>query len=367
MAALQVELGSRSYPIRIGTGLLSDRDSWAEVRDRRPLLVTDAHVAQHHLVPLQCALGLGPEECLILAAGEDQKNWSNVEKILDWLLASRCSRDGVLVALGGGVIGDMVGFAAAIYQRGVDFIQVPTTLLAQVDSSVGGKTGINHVRGKNMIGAFHQPRAVIADLQTLRTLPGRELRAGIAEIIKYGMLADLRFFEWLEQNLPKLLALDMEALGHAIYRSCELKAGIVAQDERETVSGGPRALLNLGHSFGHAIETHTAYTQWLHGEAVATGLCMAADLSARLGWLPAADAGRCAALIEQAGLPVRPPADMRPGDFQRLMRLDKKVAAGQLRLVLMKKLGTAALTADFDATALDQTLAHFTGPTESCA
>lgn len=361
MQSLQVQLGARAYPIFIGPGLLSQASSWAKVRGRKLRLVTDAHVAPHYLAPVQQALAIAADDCLVLPAGEEQKNWNSIEAIMDWLLASRCGRDGVLVALGGGVIGDMVGFAAAIYQRGVEFIQVPTTLLAQVDSSVGGKTGINHARGKNMIGAFHQPLAVIADTRTLLTLPVRELRAGLAEIIKYGMLADGTFFGWLEENLAALLALDGDALAHAIYRSCELKADIVARDERETLSGGPRALLNLGHTFGHAIETYTGYRQWLHGEAVATGLCMAADLSARLGWLTAAEAERCIALIDRAGLPVRPPASMRPEEFRRLMSLDKKVAAGQLRLVLMRGLGNAVLSAEFDDSALQQTLLHFTG------
>ena len=361
MKQLRVSLGERSYPIRIGAGLLADPSAFAEARAREVRVVTDAHVAAQHLQPVLGSLSLGAERALILPAGEAQKTWSSVEAIIDWLLASRFGRDGLLVALGGGVIGDLTGFAAAIYQRGVDFVQVPTTLLAQVDSSVGGKTGINLTRGKNLVGAFHQPRAVIADTQTLRTLPPRELLAGLAEVIKYGMLGDAALFEWLETNLARLLALEPEPLSHAICRSCEIKAGIVARDEREAVSGGPRALLNLGHTFGHAIETHTGYTQWLHGEAVATGLCMAADLSLRLGWLGAEEARRCMELISRAGLPVRPPAGMAAGDFRRLMSVDKKVAGGKLRLVLMRSLGEAVLSADFNAAALDASLAHFTG------
>lgn len=360
MQTLWVELGTRTYPIRVGPGLLTDVSAFPETEKRKLRVVTDQQVAGIYLESLRQTLGLSADEVMVLPPGEAQKNWTNVEKIIDWLLATRFSRDGLLIALGGGVIGDMVGFAASIYQRGIEFIQVPTTLLAQVDSSVGGKTGINHARGKNMIGAFHQPRAVIADTDTLKTLPQRELQAGIAEIIKYGMLADAEFFQWQEQNLDRLLALDASVLTHAIRRACKIKADIVAQDEREIVSGGPRALLNLGHTFGHAIETHTGYTQWLHGEAVATGLCMAADLSARLGWISSADAQRCTVLIARAGLPTRPPAGMRAEDFHQLMSLDKKVTSGQLRLVLMRKLGAAVLSGDFAAPALEATLAHFT-------
>jgi 3-dehydroquinate synthase len=359
---LTVELADRSYPIRIGAGLLGDAAQYAEVGGRRLKLVTDENVARHYLADVLTALNLKEEDALVLPAGEEQKSWGNAERVLDWLLASRLNRDGCLVALGGGVIGDMAGFAAAIYQRGIDFIQIPTTLLAQVDSSVGGKTGINHPRGKNMIGAFHQPRLVLADIASLRTLPQRELLAGIAEVIKYGMLADSDFFKWQEQHLYALLALDPDALSKAIYRSCELKARIVAQDERESVSGGagPRALLNLGHTFGHAIETWTGYTQWLHGEAVATGLCMAADLSARLGWMSTKDADRCVKLVDRAGLPTKPPAGMRPDDFVELMGHDKKVAAGKIRLVLMRGIGLAVVSGDFDGKAFQGTLAHFT-------
>jgi len=359
--SLHVELADRSYPIRIGTGLLAETRHYAEVEGRRLKLVTDDNVAPLYLEHVLKALNLKEEDVLILPAGEDQKSWGNAERVLDWMLASRLNRDGVLVALGGGVIGDMTGFAAAVYQRGIDFIQIPTTLLAQVDSSVGGKTGINHPRGKNMIGAFHQPRLVLADITTLRTLPQRELLAGIAEIIKYGMLADSDFFKWLEQRLDDLLILDTDALTKAIYRSCELKARIVAQDERESLAGGagPRALLNLGHTFGHAIETYTGYTQWLHGEAVATGLCMAADLSARLGWMTAKDAERCVKLVARAGLPTKPPAGMKPDEFLELMGHDKKVAAGKLRLVLMRGIGLAVVSGDFDRAALQATLEHF--------
>lgn len=357
MRTLNVELGDRSYPIRIGAGLLSDRAQFAELENRKIKIVTDANAGRRYLPTLLYTLALTPEDVLVLPAGETQKTWTSAEKILDWLLASNFGRDGVLIALGGGVIGDMAGFCAALYQRGIDFVQVPTTLLSQVDSSVGGKTAVNHPRGKNMIGAFHQPKAVIADINTLKTLPPRELASGLAEVIKYGMLADAEFLKWIEQNLDKMLALDAEALTKAIYRSCELKARIVAQDERES---GPRALLNLGHTFGHAIETFTGYSEWLHGEAVAVGLCMAADMSTQMGWLTVDDALRCTALIQRAGLPTRPPEGMTPEDFLELMGHDKKVANGKLRLVLLRKLGVSVLSADFDEKALQATLKHFT-------
>lgn len=360
MRTLNVELGDRRYPIRIGQELLSDIAQFPETKGRRLKVVCDEHLAQLYLPQLLTTLNLSLVDALVLPAGEAQKSWDNAEKILDWLLANHLARDGMVVALGGGVIGDMAGFCAALYQRGVDFIQIPTTLLAQVDSSVGGKTAVNHPRGKNMIGAFHQPKAVIADTATLKTLPHRELLAGLAEVIKYGMLADAAFFKWLELNLDKLLVLDSDILTQAIYRCCELKARIVAQDERESISGGPRALLNLGHTFGHAIETHTGYTQWLHGEAVATGLCMAAEMSARQGWLSAEDAARCVALVKRAGLPTRPPQGMTPARFLELMGHDKKVAAGKLRLVLMRQIGMAVLAADFSEAALQSTLEHFT-------
>ncbi|NKF21162.1 3-dehydroquinate synthase [Solimonas marina] len=361
MDTLDVDLGQRSYPIHIGTGLLSRPELLTSIGRRPMRLVTDAHVAEHYLTPVRELLSLDDEQILVLPAGETTKSMATVDQVMDWLLASRLPRDGMLVALGGGVIGDLVGFCAAIYQRGVDFVQIPTTLLAQVDSSVGGKTGVNHARGKNMIGAFHQPRLVLADTGTLATLPQREKLAGIAEVIKYGMLGDAAFFAWLERNMSALLALDDEAVRYAVYRSCEMKAEIVALDERESVDGGagPRALLNLGHTFAHAVETYTHYTEWLHGEAVAVGLCMAADLSARLGWLAGRDADRCIALVASTGLPTRPPQGMRVDDFRTLMSLDKKVASGKLRLILLRSLGDAVVSADFDSQALDATLRHF--------
>jgi 3-dehydroquinate synthase len=358
MHTLNVDLGDRSYPIHIGAGVLADATLWEDLRTRPLRLVTDAHVAAHHLAALRTLLNLDDEAIRVLAPGETQKSWDHAGALLDWLLQTRLPRDGLLIALGGGVIGDLVGFCAAIYQRGVDFVQVPTTLLAQVDSSVGGKTGVNHPLGKNMIGAFHQPLRVLADTSTLQTLPRRELLAGIAEVIKYGMLGDRNFLGWIEAQLDGLIALDADVVAYAIRRSCEMKADIVARDERE---GGLRALLNLGHTFAHAIETSAGYGEWLHGEAVATGLCMAASLSARLGWIADAEAARCIALIERAGLPVRPPAGMQADDFLRLMALDKKVAAGKLRLVLLRGLGDAIVTADFDQAALRATLADYCG------
>ncbi|WP_428311035.1 3-dehydroquinate synthase [Hydrocarboniphaga sp.] len=352
---LKVELGARSYPIRIGKGIAGGDSAYPEAQGRPLRVITDSNVAPLYLDALLSALDIGRDSVFVLNAGETNKTWDSAGDILDWLLASRLSRDGCLVALGGGVVGDLAGFCAAIYQRGIDFIQVPTTLLAQVDSSVGGKTGVNHARGKNMVGAFHQPLAVIADTDSLKTLPRRELLAGLAEVIKYGMLADSLLFEWLENNLDRILALDSNALAEIIERCCAIKARIVGLDERETGSG-PRALLNLGHTFGHAIETHTGYGEWLHGEAVATGLCLAADLSARHGWITDAVAARCVALIARSGLPVKPPAGMRAADFRNLMGLDKKVQNGKLRLILLRGLGDAILSSDFDAELLDETL-----------
>ena len=352
---LRIELGARSYPIRLGHGLLGRADSYPEAAGRACRLVTDRNVAERHLAPVRAALGVAEAHCLVLPAGEAQKTFDNGGRVVDWLLETRLPRDGLVLALGGGVVGDLAGFAAAICQRGVDFLQLPTTLLAQVDSSVGGKTGVNHPRGKNLIGAFHQPRAVVADLDTLRTLPRRELRAGLAEVIKYGLLGDAAFFAWLEQHIDAVLALEPEATLAVVERCCLMKAQIVAQDEREA---GPRALLNLGHTFAHAIETHTGYEAWLHGEAVAAGLCLAADLSQRLGWLPAGDAARCRALVARAGLPVQAPPDLDPGRFLELMGHDKKVQGGRLRLVLLRALGEAVVTADFDAGALRATLAQ---------
>lgn len=357
MTQCTVQLGDRSYPIHIASGLLGQAQVFDVLGDRPRLLLTDENLARLHLPRLQATLGLADDQCLIIPPGELQKSWDQAERLFDALLARRFSRDGVLLTLGGGVIGDLGGFVAALYQRGIDFLQIPTTLLAQVDSSVGGKTAVNHPRGKNMIGAFHQPIAVVADLDTLKTLPPRELRAGIAEVIKYGLLGDAQFFAWLETHMDALLRLDPEITAQTIAHCCEMKARIVAEDEREAVGSSVRALLNLGHTFGHAIETFTGYTQWLHGEAVATGMVMAADFSARLGWISPEIAQRARDLIARAGLPVTPPPGMTVEGFKDLMGHDKKVAKGQLRLVLMRDLGKAVLTADFDPDALDATLA----------
>jgi len=355
---LTVSLAQHSYQIHIGSGLMAEAQRHAGVSPRALRVITDSHLAALHLPALQAAFDLKSEQVFVIDAGEPSKSWATAERVLDWMLSQKLSRDAVLIAFGGGVIGDMAGFCAAIYQRGIEFVQVPTTLLSMVDSSVGGKTGVNHARGKNLIGAFHQPRAVIADLDLLKTLPRRELSAGAAEVIKYGMLGDAAFFEQLEGGaIDQLMALHGETSAAVVERCCALKAAIVAEDEFETT--GKRALLNLGHTFGHAVETYTGYTQWLHGEAVGLGLAMAADLSARLDWISAEEAERCTQLVARAGLPVRPPAGMQPADFRRLMAADKKVAAGQLRLVLLKRLGEAVLTTDFDDVKLGDTLAHF--------
>jgi 3-dehydroquinate synthase len=293
---------------------------------------------------------------IVVDDGEQAKDWRTLERVFDALLAARCGRDTVIVALGGGVVGDLAGFAAAVYQRGVPFVQVPTTLLAQVDSSVGGKTAINHPRGKNMVGAFHQPLAVISDTSTLETLPERELRAGLAEVIKHGLILDPAFTDWLEANLPALLAREPRALAHAVRRSCELKAGVVAADERET---GVRAILNFGHTFGHAFEAGLGYGEWLHGEAVAAGMVMAAELSVRAGVLARADATRVRALLERAGLPVAGPA--LPADrMLQLMQVDKKAAAGRIRFVVLSAIGAAELRSDIDEQIVLDTIAACT-------
>ena len=357
MQTVTVDLGPRSYPIHIGSGLLAESSLWTpHLGNGQVMLVTNTMLAPRYLAPLHAALGDRRADTLILPDGETTKTLATAEGIWDALLAARCGRDATLIALGGGVIGDLTGFAAACYQRGIDFIQMPTTLLAQVDSSVGGKTGVNHLRGKNMIGAFHQPRCVIADLDTLRTLPKRELRAGLAEVIKYGLIADAPFFDWLETNLDALLNRDPRALTHAIAVSCRTKAAIVAADERES---GVRALLNLGHTFGHAIETGMGYGAWLHGEAVATGMLMAADLSARLGQLAPGEVNRIQALLTRAGLPVQAPASLDAGRFLELMAVDKKVQAGQLRLVLLRGIGQGELRADVDSRPLRALLEQF--------
>lgn len=343
-ARLTVELGHRSYPIMIGSGLLRERgilDPYLAGRD--VLIVTSENLVGLYLQPLQALIGGSRIETLVLPDGEAVKTLTTLNDIFDVLVAHRFGRDCVLIALGGGVIGDITGFAAASWQRGVDFIQVPTTLLAQVDSSVGGKTAVNHPGGKNLIGAFHQPLCVLSDMDTLNSLPERELGAGLAEVLKYGVLGDLAFFEWLEREHAGLLVRDSERLQHVVRRSCEMKAEIVAADERER---GQRALLNLGHTFGHAIERCAGYGEWLHGEAVAAGMCMAAEFSRRLGWLSAADVARLRALVAALRLPADPPT-VPPAEFLAAMGMDKKVIAGQIRLVLLRGLGRAEVTADY--------------------
>ncbi len=354
MRKLTVELGDRSYPIHIGSGLLSAQSSFEPyIRGRQVCVVSNETVAPLYFSALTKALGKYLVDEVVLPDGEPYKNLEVLNRIFTHLLEKRHNRNTTLIALGGGVVGDMTGFAAACYQRGVDFIQVPTTLLAQVDSSVGGKTAVNHPIGKNMIGAFYQPRAVIIDTSTLGTLPDRELRAGLAEVIKYGLIADQPFFEWLELNIDALLARDPEALAEAIERSCRNKAGIVSQDERE---GGVRALLNLGHTFGHAIEAAQHYRGWLHGEAVAAGMVMAADLSVRMEWLPVSVLDRIRKLLSHCGLPIEAPESMSAEQFEQLMAVDKKAADSGLRLVLLRSLGQAVVTENYPEHLLRETL-----------
>jgi 3-dehydroquinate synthase len=354
MQTLHVELGERTYPIYIGSDLLRRTDLLAaHIAGRQVAIVTNETVAPLYLAALQQALAGYSVTSVVLPDGEAFKTWETLQLVFDGLLGARHDRRTTVIALGGGVIGDMAGFAAACYQRGVNFIQVPTTLLSQVDSSVGGKTGINHPLGKNMVGAFYQPQAVLIDTATLATLPARELSAGLAEVIKYGLICDEPFLSWLEEHMAALRGLDQAALTAAIARSCAAKARVVAADERES---GVRATLNLGHTFGHAIETHQGYGAWLHGEAVAAGTVMALDMSERLGWISAAERDRGVRLFVAAGLPVVPPLDMTPEDFMEHMAVDKKVLDGQLRLVLLRGLGEAVVTADFAPEVLNATL-----------
>jgi 3-dehydroquinate synthase len=355
MKTLALDLGPRSYPIYIGTDLLGRSDLISQhVRGKRVAIVTNEVVGPLYLEPVRRSLAAFQPVTVVLPDGEEHKTLTVLDRIFTALLEHRCDRKTTIVALGGGVVGDMAGFAAAAYQRGVPFIQVPTTLLAQVDSSVGGKTGVNHRLGKNMIGAFHQPNCVIIDTKTLDTLPDQELSAGLAEVIKYGLISDPAFFAWLEQNLPRLLARDPEALSYAIERSCQNKAEVVAADETEA---GRRALLNLGHTFGHAIETGMGYGAWLHGEAVAVGMVMAADLSRRLGWIGEADVARIRRLIAQARLPAAAPPTLGAERFLDLMAVDKKVQDGQLRLILLKAIGQAEIVADVPVALIADTLA----------
>ena len=343
MTIVRVELDQRAYDIRIGAGLLARPESFVQVAAPKAhaLIVSNTSVAPLYMQRLQQALAPHFAQVLhcVLPDGEEHKDWRTLTQVFDTLLEHRCDRKTTLFALGGGVIGDMAGFAAASYMRGVPFVQVPTTLLAQVDSSVGGKTAINHPLGKNMIGAFYQPRMVVADIDTLRTLPAAEVSAGLAEIIKHGAIADATFFDWLETHMERLRALDAEAVAHAVRRSCEIKAAVVAQDETET---GLRAILNFGHTFGHAIEAGMGYGQWLHGEAVGAGMVIAADVSVRLGLLDAAAATRLRELTRRAGLPVQAPP-LPLARYIELMQVDKKNEAGSVRFVLLQGLGHALL------------------------
>ncbi len=360
MKVLQVELdNARSYPIYIGSGLLQQADLLTRhIRSKQVVIVSNETVAPLYLAGLQQALAEYQLEAVILPDGEQFKTLTYLERIFDALLAKKFSRNATLIALGGGVIGDMGGFAAACYQRGIAFIQIPTTLLAQVDSSVGGKTGVNHPLGKNMIGAFYQPQCVIADADVLDTLDDRQLSAGLAEVIKYGLIRDPEFLQWLETNMPQLLVRDKQALAYAIERSCANKAEVVGEDEFES---GVRATLNLGHTFGHAIETGSGYGHYLHGEAVAIGTCFAADLSRRLGWLNDADVTRVQKLFKAAKLPITPPAEMTTEQYVDLMAVDKKNVDGKIRVILLEALGKASLPVNVALTDLQATLNDYAG------
>ncbi|HEY5758894.1 MAG TPA: 3-dehydroquinate synthase [Steroidobacter sp.] len=354
---VDIALGERSYPILIGPHLLEDDELLSEhIAARNLLIVTNETIAPLYLRPLETALKPYRTASVVLPDGEQYKTFETMMLIIDALVKERMNRDAAVVALGGGVIGDMAGFAAACYQRGIDYIQVPTTLLSQVDSSVGGKTAVNHPGAKNMVGAFHQPRCVIADTATLHTLPEREFAAGIAEIVKYGLIYDPSFFVWLEENAEALLKRVDSVVIYAVRRSCEIKAEVVGIDEREQ---GLRAILNLGHTFGHAIETASGYGNWLHGEAVAAGMVMAADLSERLGWLPGTDKQRAIDLLKRFKLPIEPPR-IGADRARELMGLDKKVLDGKLRLVLLRSLGKADVVSDYSSEAFAATMrTHF--------
>jgi 3-dehydroquinate synthase len=353
---LQVDLGASSYPITIGSGLLTDRNLLdAQIPGRDLLIVTDTTVAKLYLAKLAGSFSQRHIADCILPDGEQHKTLQTAGWVLDALVANKMNRDATVLALGGGVVGDTAGFAASCYQRGIGYVQLPTTLLAQVDSSVGGKTGVNHSGGKNLIGAFYQPQAVIADTDALRTLPVRELKSGLAEVIKHGIVWDPMLFAWLEKQIPQLLTRDTEALTYAISRSCEIKATVVARDEREH---NLRAILNFGHTFGHAIEAATSYEKYLHGEAVALGMIIAADLSCRLGMIDAAVKERLRDILAQAGLPTEAPRIGAARAYE-LMQMDKKVLGGAIRLVLLEKLGRAIVTDQYPKAALEATLAEY--------
>ncbi len=345
MKKLTLELGARSYPIVISPEAWNDPSLSEQVRGRRTLIISNETIAPLYLDRLKACLSSAAElDQLILPDGERYKTVETLEKIYNRLLEDHYDRSCVLIAIGGGVIGDTVGFAAATYQRGIDFIQIPTTLLSQVDSSVGGKTAVNHPLGKNMIGAFYQPKGVYIDLTTLETLPDREFSAGMAEVIKYGLIRDRGFFDWLEQNIEAIMARDSECLAEAILVSCRTKAEVVSADETEQ---GLRAILNLGHTFGHAIEAAQEYKEWLHGEAVGAGMATAARMSQNMGWLVSTDIARIESLLSAAGLPLEAPQDIAREKLRSLMSHDKKVTRGQLRLVLLKQIGQAEVISDF--------------------
>ncbi|MES1950031.1 3-dehydroquinate synthase [Salinisphaera sp. S4-8] len=354
---LRVELGERGYDIVIARGLIEDPSAYAgAIRGQRVLIVSNDTVAPLYARAVEHALSAEHEvDTLVLPDGEQYKTLATLDTIYDRLLENGYGRDATIVALGGGVVGDIAGFAAASYQRGIDFVQLPTTLLAQVDSSVGGKTGVNHRLGKNMIGAFHQPTRVLADVAVLDSLPAREFAAGMAEVIKYGLIRDRPFLDWLDTNMAAINARDADALIEVIRRSCANKAEVVAADEREA---GQRALLNLGHTYGHALEAELGYGQWLHGEAVAAGMCMAADTAQRLGWLDTDQCAHIERIIAAANLPIAPPRELDSARIRSLMARDKKVAAGTLRLVLMRDIGDAVVTRDY-GNALDATLKRY--------
>lgn len=360
MIRVEVDLAERSYPIFIGAGLVRDAAVLTRaIKSRQILLVSNDTVEPLYGRAVESALADRRLAKVVLPDGEAYKTIDSFYQIMTALLEARFDRSCTVVALGGGVVGDVAGFAAASYQRGVNFVQIPTTLLAQVDSAVGGKTAVNHPLGKNMIGAFHQPSAVIADLETLQTLPAREFTAGLAEVIKYGLIRDREFFDWLENNLEKLLARDSAALSHAIRRSCENKAAVVGADEHES---GERALLNLGHTFGHAIEHAQGYGNWLHGEAVGAGICMAARLSTRLGTIAPTTRDRIIRLVATAGLPTEPPASNSPESLLEAMSVDKKNRDGRIRLVLLDAIGHASLRDDYDPEALRAVLSPGADP-----
>ena len=354
MSTVQVDLGDRSYPIYIGSGLLGQKELFSRhIVSKQVLVVTNTTVGSLYLQQLLKSLDGYQVETIELPDGEIYKTLKTTETVFDTLIEKRFNRDATLIALGGGVVGDIAGFAAACYQRGIPFIQVPTTLLAQVDSSVGGKTGVNHPGGKNMIGAFYQPRCVVTDTSVLSTLDNRQLRAGIAEVIKYGLIRDPQLFGWLETNMDRLLNREAGALAFAIERSCINKSEIVAEDENET---GIRAILNLGHTFGHAIETGMGYGTYLHGEAVSIGICLAADLSQRRGWLNDSEIARITDILNNANLPTESPRQLTVDRFLELMAVDKKNLDGRLRLVLLKAIGEAIIVADTDTAKLEATL-----------